>query len=75
MIDPTGAGDCFAGGFVASLDKAGKVNLGTLKKAVVNATAVASFVCEGVALTSLSKLTAAQLKARATAFSKMASLA
>ena len=75
VVDPTGAGDCFAGGFVASLDKAGKITLKNLKKAIVNATAVASFACEGIALAGLARLTPTQVRMRAGAFSKLGSLA
>ena len=74
VADPTGAGDCFAGGFMGTLAKAGKTDLKTLRLAVANATATASFACEGVALTSLAKLTAAQVRARAKAFVKMTTL-
>ncbi len=74
VADPTGAGDCFAGGFVATLDKLGKVDLKSLKKAIVNATAVASYACEGVALAGLTKVTGTKVKARANEFAKMTSL-
>ena len=74
IADPTGAGDCFAGGFMATLAKAGKADDKTLRKAVVNATAVASCCCEGVSLTSLLKATPAQMRKRAADFIKMTRL-
>ncbi len=74
VLDPTGAGDSFAGGFVATLDKAGKVDLKTLKKAVANATAVASYTCEGIALAGLTRTPAAKVRARASEFAKISSL-
>lgn len=74
VVDPTGAGDCFAGGFVATLDKLGKIDLRSLKKAVVNATAVASYACEGIALAGLTKLSGTQVRMRAGEFAKLSSL-
>ncbi|MCC8190919.1 MAG: PfkB family carbohydrate kinase [Planctomycetes bacterium] len=74
IADPTGAGDCFAGGFVATLARVGTVDDKTLRQAVVNATAVASHCCEGVALAGLSRLTAAAVRQRATEFVRMTRL-
>ena len=74
IADPTGAGDSFAGGFMGTLAKAGKTDAKTLRLAVANATAVASFTCEGVALAGLAKLTPAQVRARAVSFMKMTRL-
>ncbi len=74
VADPTGAGDCFAGGFMGTLAKYNKCDNKTLRLAVANATATASYACEGVALNSLTKLTAAQVRARSNAFIKMTRL-
>jgi sugar/nucleoside kinase (ribokinase family) len=74
IVDPTGAGDSFAGGFMATLARLGKTDMKTLKLAVVNATAVASYTCEGVALSALTKATSNQVRARAAAFVKMTRL-
>ncbi len=74
VVDPTGAGDCFAGGFMGTLAKLGKTDIKSLKAAAVNATAVASHCCQGLALAGLTKLTAAQVRARAAAFVKMTRL-
>ncbi len=41
--DPTGAGDCFAGGFMGYLAKSGNTDLETLKTAVAYGTVVSSF--------------------------------
>ncbi len=71
IADPTGAGDCFAGGFMGTLAKSGKADGKTFRQAVVNATAVASYACEGIALAGLTKAKAAQVRARAAAFAKM----
>jgi sugar/nucleoside kinase (ribokinase family) len=41
--DPTGAGDCFAGGFMGYLAKSGEADFETLKTAVAYGTVVSSF--------------------------------
>jgi sugar/nucleoside kinase (ribokinase family) len=41
--DPTGAGDCFAGGFMGYLAKSGNTDFETLKTAVAYGTVVSSF--------------------------------
>lgn len=74
IADPTGAGDCFAGGFMGTLAKLGRADTKSLRTAVVNGTVVASYACEGVANTALVKTTAAQVRARASAFVKMTRL-
>ncbi|MBF0532884.1 MAG: sugar kinase [Candidatus Omnitrophica bacterium] len=47
VVDPTGAGDTFAGGLMGYLAKAGKVNETTLRRACVYATVWGSFNVEG----------------------------
>ncbi|MDR1611243.1 MAG: PfkB family carbohydrate kinase [Planctomycetota bacterium] len=74
VSDPTGAGDCFAGGFVATLARLGAADLGSLKTAAVNATAVASYACQGLALAGLTRITAGDVRARAAEFAKAARL-
>ena len=47
VIDPTGAGDTFAGGLVGYLSKVKKMNAKELKKAVLYGTTLSSFNVEG----------------------------
>jgi len=47
VVDPTGAGDTFAGGLMGYLSKTKKVNETSLRKAVIYATTLASFNVEG----------------------------
>lgn len=47
VIDPTGAGDSFAGGFLGYLDTVPTVTPAEVRKAVIYASAVASFQVEG----------------------------
>jgi len=46
VVDPTGAGDAFAGAFLGYLDSAGRFNRRELKKAAVYGNVVASLVIE-----------------------------
>ncbi len=46
VVDPTGAGDSFAGGFMGHIAQQDATDFNTLKQAVVHGTAVASFTCE-----------------------------
>ncbi len=57
VIDPTGAGDTFAGGLMGYLSKAGRLNEQTLKKAVLYATTTASFNVEGFGVAKTAGLT------------------
>jgi sugar/nucleoside kinase (ribokinase family) len=68
VIDPTGAGDTFAGGFMGYLVKAGKVDSLTIKKALAYGTVAASFNVEDFGLYRTSKLTRADLEKRLTKF-------
>ena len=47
VVDPTGAGDTFAGGFMASLATAGEVSTASLNEAVMVGTVLASYCVEG----------------------------
>lgn len=47
VIDPTGAGDCFAGGFMGSVAKAGDASPATLKRAMLHGTVAASYCVQG----------------------------
>ena len=68
VIDPTGAGDTFAGGFMGYLAKAGKINSLTIKKALAYGTVAASFNVEDFGLFRTSKLTRGDLERRLTKF-------
>ena len=47
VIDPTGAGDTFVGGFAGYLSQLDKINFEAMKLAVVHGTVMASFCVEG----------------------------
>lgn len=64
VIDPTGAGDTFAGGFMGYLAWADKINSLTIKKALAYGTVSASFNVEDFGLFRTSKLTRLELERR-----------
>lgn len=63
-LDPTGAGDTFAGSLLGYLAKEGRTDAATFKAALVYATAIASYCVEGVGLDRVSKITSADVDAR-----------
>ena len=64
VVDPTGAGDTFAGGLMGYLSKTGKVNESTLRQAVIYATTIASFNVEGFGMAKTADLTLPRVHAR-----------
>jgi len=57
VIDPTGAGDTFAGGMMGFLARNGRINESTLRTAVVYGSVVASYAVEDFSLRRLETLT------------------
>ena len=47
VVDPTGAGDAFAGGFMGYLDSVGVIDQQAIRRAIVYGSTVASFCVEG----------------------------
>ena len=64
VLDPTGAGDSFAGGFIGYLASAGRVSLATIKRAMIHGSTVASFAVEDFSVDRLVRLTPAELQER-----------
>lgn len=64
VVDPTGAGDTFAGGLMGYLSKIKKINEKTLKQAVIYGTALASFNVEGFGMSKTAPLTLALVHRR-----------
>ena len=71
VMDPTGAGDTFAGGLIGTLAELGEVTREALHKALVNATVTAAYACEAFSVNRLETLTREQLDQRASAFRNM----
>lgn len=66
--DPTGAGDCFAGGFVGYLAEQRDIDAPfTLRRAMMHATATASFCVEAVGTAKIATVTRAEVTERVAA--------
>ncbi len=74
VVDPTGAGDTFAGGMIGYLALQGRVTLETLKQAIVVGSLTASFTVEEMGVRSIARLTRQKVAARAKEFYRFASL-
>ncbi|MDD4980166.1 MAG: PfkB family carbohydrate kinase [Candidatus Omnitrophica bacterium] len=68
VVDPTGAGDTFAGGFMGYLAKVRKINAVSIKKAIAYGTIAASFNVEDFGLNRTSCLTPGDLERRLSRF-------
>ena len=64
VVDPTGAGDTFAGGLMGYLSKARKVDERSLRKALLYATTVASFNVQGFGMGHTASLTMREIEER-----------
>jgi len=64
VVDPTGAGDTFAGGMLGYIAHSGAVDRGTLRRAVVYGSTLASFCVEGIGVDRLLQITRADVDAR-----------
>jgi sugar/nucleoside kinase (ribokinase family) len=73
VIDPTGAGDTFAGGFMGSLSSAKKINAASIKKALAYGTVAASFNVEDFGVGRTAGLKLVDLERRLARFRKCVS--
>ncbi len=64
VIDPTGAGDTFAAGFMGSLAEQGAFDFAALKTAALYGTVMASFACEGFSMDGVINLERSDVEAR-----------
>jgi sugar/nucleoside kinase (ribokinase family) len=71
LHDPTGAGDSFAGGFVGYIASGKKLDKGSLRRAVVYGSVVASYNVEDFSLERLKKVKKADIVKRFNEFKKM----
>jgi sugar/nucleoside kinase (ribokinase family) len=79
VFDPTGAGDCFAGGFTGYLAQQGfdlqsdHITCGELSRAVIYGSVMGSFCCERFGVERFRTLTRAEIDARFEEFRKFTS--
>ena len=64
VFDPTGAGDCFAGGFMGQLARSGDTSPAGLRRAIVYGSVLASFVVEDFSHRRLQSLTQEAIERR-----------
>ena len=64
VIDPTGAGDSFAGGFLGYLARSGEHSLEALKKAVIHGSVMGSFAVEAFSVDKIASLTQEAVECR-----------
>lgn len=74
VVDPTGAGDTFAGGFMGYLARSGETGLNALKRAMVHGSVMASFNVEDFSVRKLETLTKTELSDRYDRFMEMITL-
>jgi len=68
VLDPTGAGDSFAGGFMGFISSENEITSSILKRSVIYGCVVASFTVEDFSVNRLSGLKEEELNTRHTAF-------
>ena len=71
VVDPTGAGDTFAGAFIGYIAQQDKTDFETMKTAVIVASAMASFTVEKMGTEGLENLTAEEIKNRIFKFKEL----
>lgn len=71
VVDPTGAGDTFAGGFMGYLASADRVDFEAMQQAMAWGTVISSFTIERFALERLTELSLDQIRERLQAFARI----
>ena len=71
LIDPTGAGDTFAGGFIGYLAGCGKINKTTLKQALAYGTVMSSFTVSEFSVNAIADLKKSEINKRYRDFLKL----
>ena len=71
VLDPTGAGDTFAGGFMGFLASAGEITDTVVARAIIAGSALASFSVEDFGLDQLLRLTLDELRERFAEFKRL----
>ncbi len=71
VVDPTGAGDTFAGGFMGYLASTGDLSFDNMKRAVIFGSAMASFCVEKFSIERLKGLTNKEINDRVIRFARL----
>lgn len=75
VLDPTGAGDTFAGGMLGFIAKSGRTDRSTLRRAIIYGSALASYCVEGVSVKKLLAVRPEDVEARYLDFARLAHFA
>lgn len=73
VVDPTGAGDTFAGAFLGYIAQKDNTDFETMKTAVIMASAMASFTVEKMGTEALENVSTAELEERVSRFKELVS--
>jgi sugar/nucleoside kinase (ribokinase family) len=68
VFDPTGAGDAFAGGFMAYLARSGSVTEDSIRRAMVYGAAMGSYAVEQFGIRGFERITLEDVEQRVRAF-------
>jgi len=71
VLDPTGAGDSFAGGLLGYLSACGEITPSSLRKGLYFAAAMGSFCVEGIGPSRLLAIGRSELSARIASFARL----
>lgn len=71
IYDPTGAGDCFAGGFIGHIARTEDVSYENMKRAVIYGSTIASFSVESFSIERIRDLSAFEIKDRFNEFKQL----
>ncbi len=71
VVDPTGAGDSFAGGFMGHLARKGRINNRTIKEAVIYGNVMGSFAVERFSIDRFLTLTMDDIESRYNRYKEM----
>ncbi len=74
VVDPTGAGDSFAGGLLGYLAAQDKYDLRSLKSAIAAGTVMASFTIEDFSLNRIARVSKEEIQSRMAAYKSMLAL-
>jgi len=71
LVDPTGAGDSFAGGFMGWISKTDDISEANMRRAMIYASTIASFNAEGFSLDKLKNINITDIQNRYNEFKNM----
>lgn len=71
-VDPTGAGDSFAGGMLGVLDRAPRITTETVRQAMFHGSVIGSFCVEGIGVAGVHRLSPATFRRRLEALKRVA---